>query len=519
MNHSQPPTPMDLTMHHMAQTQPSIPQTIGVLLHLEGTPPTVGELRSHIAHHLHLEPRLTHYLHGPGLKARWQHDPAPDLHTRVCGRRVPPGNGHLDASLHDLMSHPLPDQGPLWDVWLLSGYAPDRYAICWRAHHSTQDGMGLINTLHTLFGAAAPPAVKADARPTAGTYLRTVHSTLAACAANNIWNDAARPLDGTRVVNWAHLPTQRLRGPATQRGGDTNDAFLAVLSGALRTWSSENWPRGVGRPLPALTMVNLRRAEEHQRPGNLITFAPAPLPCHDPVVDSRLDRVIDATRATKDPAQLRAMRVLMDLTPARAFYTVANLLTTPDRAAIITSYVAIHRPLHYGHHPVTHIQPFNWLPRNQPASIIACSYNGTTSVCFVTDAALPGLHRLPELFSDAAEELSPPKDGGQSELPNQSQVPEVRRSPLAAVSEDTSAVVDFAFIKNVLVHHAALPAAPITQDATQRQAGIDSMAVTVLSMALEDQLGLLITEHDLAQAPTVANLVDLVAQRAAPQPS
>ncbi|NUK12790.1 hypothetical protein HRW18_33470, partial [Streptomyces lunaelactis] len=57
----------------MAQTQPSIPQTIGVLLHLEGTPPTVGELRSHIAHHLHLEPRLTHYLHGPGLKARWQH--------------------------------------------------------------------------------------------------------------------------------------------------------------------------------------------------------------------------------------------------------------------------------------------------------------------------------------------------------------------------------------------------------------------------------------------------------------
>jgi acyl carrier protein len=510
---------MDLTMHHMAQTQPSISQTIGVLLHLEGTPPTVGELRSHIAHHLHREPRLTHYLHGSGLKARWQHDPAPDLHTRVCGRRVPTGDGHLDASLRDLMSHPLPDQGPLWDVWLVSGYAPDRYAICWRAHHSTQDGMGLINTLHTLFGAAEPPAVQAVARPTAGSYLRTVRSTFAACAANNIWNDAARPLDGTRVVNWAHLPTQWLRGPATQRGGDTNDAFLAVLSGALRTWSSENWPRGVGRPLPALTMVNLRRAEEHQRPGNLITFAPVPLPCHDPAVDSRLDRVIEATRGTKDPARRRAMRVLMDLTPTQAFYSVANLLTTPDRAAIITSYVAFHRQLHYGHHPVTHIQPFNWLPRNQPASIVACSYNGTTSVCFVTDAALPGLHRLPELFSDAAEELSPPENGGQSKPPKQPQGPEEQRSSLTAVSEDTSAVVDFTFIKNVLVHHAALPAAPITQNATQTQAGIDSMAVTVLSMALEDQLGLLITEHDLAQAPTVADLVDLVAQRAAPQPS
>jgi acyl carrier protein len=211
------------------------------------------------------------------------------------------------------------------------------------------------------------------------------------------------------------------------------------------------------------------------------------------------------------------MRVLMDLTPTQAFYSVANLLTTPDRAAIITSYVAFHRQLHYGHHPVTHIQPFNWLPRNQPASIVACSYNGTTSVCFVTDAALPGLHRLPELFSDAAEELSPPKNGGQSEPPKQPQDPEEQRSSLAAVSEDTSAVVDFTFIKNVLVHQAALPAAPITQNATQTQAGIDSMAVTVLSMALEDQLGLLITEHDLAQAPTVAGLVDLVAQRAAAQ--
>ncbi|MFI6729127.1 WS/DGAT domain-containing protein [Streptomyces sp. R-74717] len=502
----------------MAQTQPLISQTIGVLLHLEGTPPPVGELRSHIANHLHLDPRLTHFLHGPGLKARWQHDPAPDLHTRVRERHVPPGDGHLDAALHALLAHPLPYQGPLWDVWLLSGYAPDRYAICWRAHHSTQDGMGLINMLHTVFGAAAPPAaVKPVARPTAGTYLRTVRSTLAACAANNFWNDSARPLGGTRVVGWAHLPTQRLRGPATQCGGDTNDAFLAVLSGALRTWCSEHWPRGVGRALPALTMVNLRRAEEQQRPGNLITFAPAPLPCQEPAADSRLERVIATTRATKDPSHHRAMRVLMDLTPARAFCTVAHILTDPDRAAVITSYVAIHRPLHYGHHPVTHIQPFNWLPRNQPASIVACSYNGTTSVCFVTDAAVPGLHRLPELFSDAAEELSPPQDGGQPELPNQSQGPEVQRSPLATVGEGTSAVVDFAFIKNVLVHHAALPAAPITQHATQTQAGIDSMAVTVLSMALEDQLGLLITEQDLAQAPTVADLVNLVAQRAAPQ--
>ncbi|MFD5257731.1 wax ester/triacylglycerol synthase domain-containing protein [Streptomyces bobili] len=501
----------------MAQTHPPTSQTMGVVLHLEGTPPAAGEFRSHLTRHLDLEPRLTHYLHGPGLTARWQYDPAPDLQERVQERRIPTGDAHLHAALRDLMAQPLPDQGPRWDAWLLSGYAPDRYAICWRAHHSTQDGMGLISTLHTLFGGATPPAVRAVARPTPGAYLRTLRGTLSACAANNVWNDPARPLDGTRAVNWAHLPTQRLRGPATQRGGDTNDAFLAVLSGALRTWSADHWPRGVGRRLPALTMVNLRRAEENQRPGNLITFAPVALPCDDPSADNRLGRVIEATRSTKDAARLGAMRSLMDLTPNRVFHRAATLLTTPDRAAITTSYVAIHRPLHYGRHPVTHVQPFNWLPRNQPASIVACSYNDTTSVCFVTDAALPGLHSLAELFSDAAEELAPTRSG-QPQPPTRPGGPEARRTPPAEVSEDTSAVVDFAFIKDLLVHHAALPAAPIVQDATRTQAGIDSMAVTALSMALEDQLGLVVTEEDLAQAPTVTDMVDLVARRAAPQP-
>jgi hypothetical protein len=41
------------------------------------------------------------------------------------------------------------------------------------------------------------------------------------------------------------------------------------------------------------------------------------------------------------------------------------------------------------------------------------------------------------------------------------------------------------------------------------------MAVTVLSMTLEDRFGVLITERDLAKAPTVAALVELVAKRAA----
>jgi diacylglycerol O-acyltransferase len=504
------PTPMDLTMHHMAQNQPSISQTIGLFLHLEGTPPPIGELRSHVAAHLHLEPRLTHYLHGPGLAARWRHDPAPDLDTRIREHHVQPGNAHLDTALQELVAHPLPDQGPLWDLWLVSGYAPDRYAICCRGHHSTQDGMGLINTLHTLFGDAAPPAAPPVARPGAGTYLRAVRSSLAACARNGIWDDPARPLTGTRAVSWAQVPTEQLRTAATQRGGDTNAGFLAALSGALRTWSGAYWPRGTGRSLPAVIAVNIRRAEEQDRPGNLITFAHALLPCEEAAAGSRLDRIVATTRATREPARHQAMRTLMDLTPARAFHALATRITTPDRAAITTSYLAIHRPLRYRDDPVTHVQPLTWLPPNQPASVAACSYDGTTSVCFVTDAAVPELGGLADLFGDAAEELSPRHD-----VPEQAGGPRTPSPSPAPDGEHTQPVIDYALIKELLVEHAALPAEPITQDATQTQAGIDSMAVIALSMALEDRLGLLITEHELGQAPTVAHLVRLVSQRAA----
>ncbi|MFG2683577.1 hypothetical protein [Streptomyces sp. NPDC048392] len=100
------PTSMDLTMHDMAQVHPSISQTIGVILHLEGTAPSLGELRAYVGSHLTSQPRLTHYLHGPGLKARWHHDPAPDLDHRVREQHLPAGDQHLDTALSSLVAHP-----------------------------------------------------------------------------------------------------------------------------------------------------------------------------------------------------------------------------------------------------------------------------------------------------------------------------------------------------------------------------------------------------------------------------
>ncbi|WP_326594898.1 wax ester/triacylglycerol synthase domain-containing protein [Streptomyces sp. NBC_01803] len=402
------PTPMDLTMHTMAQNQPALLLHIGVNLHLEGTAPPLAALRAHVSDHLHRLPRLTHYLAGPGLKARWTHDPAPDLDRRIREHRVPPGQAALDTALQDLLTHPLPDNGPPWDLWLLHGYAPDRYVLCYRTHHTTHDGGGVINTLHTLFGTAPPPIPAARApRATLRAYTRTLKGMLSSLNTNDCWDDPAHPLHGNRASAWAQVPTETLRATGAARGGSANDALLAALAGALRAWSREHWPRITDRPVPAVMMVDLSRPGERHRPGNAFTFSPVALPVDLPTPDARLDAVIAATRGPKDRAQRAAMRTITDHTPARAFHTLASRLTSPSRAIVDTSHVVFPEPLHLHGTPVVHIQGFTWLPRHHPVSVAACTYNGTTSVYFVTDQALPGLHRVPALWEQAASQALP----------------------------------------------------------------------------------------------------------------
>ncbi|MEW1657674.1 MULTISPECIES: acyl carrier protein [unclassified Streptomyces] len=73
-------------------------------------------------------------------------------------------------------------------------------------------------------------------------------------------------------------------------------------------------------------------------------------------------------------------------------------------------------------------------------------------------------------------------------------------------------------LKDILTTRAGLPGRPIVPEASLAAAGIDSMAVTVLSMVLEDDLGLVIDEDELSAAPSVAALAALIADRAAAAP-
>ncbi|MFD5429747.1 acyl carrier protein [Streptomyces sp. NPDC127084] len=70
-------------------------------------------------------------------------------------------------------------------------------------------------------------------------------------------------------------------------------------------------------------------------------------------------------------------------------------------------------------------------------------------------------------------------------------------------------------VTHILTERAGLQPGPIAPTATLAQAGVDSMAATVLSMVLEDDFNVLISEKELLAAPTIAALSHLVNARAA----
>lgn len=68
---------------------------------------------------------------------------------------------------------------------------------------------------------------------------------------------------------------------------------------------------------------------------------------------------------------------------------------------------------------------------------------------------------------------------------------------------------------SILTEKAALPAGPVTPTATLTEAGVDSMALAVLAMILEDDYQLVIKETDLSAHSTIADLARFIDEQCA----
>lgn len=74
----------------------------------------------------------------------------------------------------------------------------------------------------------------------------------------------------------------------------------------------------------------------------------------------------------------------------------------------------------------------------------------------------------------------------------------------------------YELLKTILIEDLELDAGEVRPDASREDAGLDSLAIVELSMVLSRRLGIAIPDDELLELDTVADIAELIEQRANP---
>ncbi|GAA4012283.1 hypothetical protein GCM10022247_38590 [Allokutzneria multivorans] len=213
----------------------------GGVARFEGRPPTLEDFRAA------MRPRLAEW---PSLGL-----PEADITTHVRQWVCRTGTG-LNAAVEQVMSVNLRTERPLWELWLIRGYAKDEWAVVLTTHSALLDTASIIHVVTGLFDPVPIPRQRGRRDPLLSGSDRTTRGWLPA---------QHRPLplarrafaqfdgSGERQFFWAAADRERLDRIAGRHGLTVNDVFLAALTTAIREWRHTPWERGL--PCPVWTVV------------------------------------------------------------------------------------------------------------------------------------------------------------------------------------------------------------------------------------------------------------------------
>ncbi|MFC4913816.1 wax ester/triacylglycerol synthase domain-containing protein [Actinomadura gamaensis] len=382
---------------------------IGGLLILGGPPPETALLQRYLADQIKQIPALGYRL--AARADRWEPDPAFDPLAHLTERRLAPGDDVIDAGRQEV-TRPFDRERPLWGITCLHGYATDEYALCYRAHHAFQDGMAILSVAQSLFRPGSPQR----SHETAGTGTATPRRWPALTdlgvplTPTSEWTPNRAPLTGDRALHIARLDRVPLQEIAEATGTTVNQVALAVLSGAFRAWSPQDWKaagggRAPGRGLHVAVPVDLRPRAGGLEPGNLLGVIRVALPCHQPSPIERLRQVQRQTGAERI-ARHRAMdRVLLRRLPYRLARAAMLRITAPRFTALAVSTLRATAELDLDGASARAVYAFPPLLPGHHGMVIIME--GSTEVVFslLFDTAAPRAELLPGLLENAAAEL------------------------------------------------------------------------------------------------------------------
>jgi diacylglycerol O-acyltransferase / wax synthase len=287
----------------------------------EGPRPTFNQLRDHVGSRLARAPRYRQRLapvpfgvHDPiwvddenfDVKRHVRHSPSSDI-SKVVTR---------------VMSTPLDQVDPLWQLWIADELSDGRIGIVGKAHHCMVDGIAAVELAALLLDPTEqPPPRKPDdwkpAPPPSTTRMlasglrdrvteelalvrlparlarspkrlvsvvedaqratRALAHSLTPSAPASMLN---RPISPLRHLAVAKRPLDDLKHVKGHFRTTINDVVLAATSGGVRRFLERHGERPVR--LKTMVPVSLREVDKADELGNRISFVFVDLPCDEP---------------------------------------------------------------------------------------------------------------------------------------------------------------------------------------------------------------------------------------------
>src|SRR5918995_610730 len=375
----------------LAQEKQASHMHVGALATFDGPPPARAELCAHLEARLGLVPRYRQKLAFPRLDAGrpfWVDDPTfnLDYHVRHTALPKPGSDDQLRELVGRIFSQRLDRSKPLWELWIVHGLEDRRFALISKTHHALVDGVSGVDIATVLFDLSPVPSHPAPEVPL------------------NV------PIGPHRRVRWVESRLADFKEIKNALGGTVNDAVLAVVAGALRTWLRDRRGRTEGGELRALVPGSIRGEDERGSLGNRIAAMRGPLPVYvdEPVERLRVvQRGMGQLKESKQALGAEVIAGLQDFAPPTLLAQASRLnFSTRLFNLIVTNVPGPQFPLYLLGREMEQIIPVAFLPEDHAMAIAIMSYNGSLDFGLLGDFdAMPDMDYVAAAIEETTDEL------------------------------------------------------------------------------------------------------------------
>jgi WS/DGAT/MGAT family acyltransferase len=378
--------------------------------------------------------------------AYWEDDPTYDIDAHLH-RVALPGRAdklELERFAADMMSQPLDDSKPLWQITLIENYQGGA-AVLSRIHHCIADGIALVGVMLRLTdadpagdagGAKDEPVSTAESiesgddetdlwkqllAPVTAAAIRTIgysekawskyleiisqpekathYAKVAGAVTAEIAQLIAMPDDSptrfkgkpgvVKSVAWSEpMPLDQVKAVGNVAGGSVNDVLLSCVAGALGAYLVEQGDNPDDVEIRALIPVNLRQPGNEHKLGNRFGLVALTLPLGIANPLARLAAVRARMEALKGSYQAPVTLGVLSMVgmAPKAVQTQMLDLLAKKATAVMTNVPGPQKPLYMAGGRLA--QMMFWVPQSGDIGmgVSILSYNGGVQFGLVTDS-------------------------------------------------------------------------------------------------------------------------------------